>query len=89
MDEERVPAILGEPEDIPECYAREMAEVGAMVSEDNEKIGRVINLAGQPAIITGEISRSEFLERVERAGLSATEFNALPHFLRFFSISTD
>lgn len=73
-----------------ERVAREMAQVGATIMLDDAPVGHVFKLLGQPAVITGEISYQEFLERVDRAGLNSAKFADLEtKGFRFYAFSTD
>ncbi len=74
--------------DTTEDIAREIMRVGAMPA-DTSYIGEKINLCGNPGIVTGEITRDEFLILVAEAGLSVDQFRGCPLEMKFYKVSFD
>lgn len=69
--------------------AEEMATVGAIVARYVIPIGQRLDLAGTPAVITGQITREQFLYRVETAGIHKGAQWDAPGAWHFYTISTD
>ena len=77
---------------VNEKTAREMALVGVIPSyqgPDEEPIGHAFEMAGQRFIVTGYVTRQDFFDAVERAGLPLAPFLNCPHGMHFQKISTD
>lgn len=69
--------------------AAEMAAVGAIVTRYVISLGQRLDLAGTPAVTTGQITREQFLDRVEAAGLhKGAQWDAAGDW-HFYTISTD
>ncbi len=67
---------------IPEEYADEVLRVGMLPALPNTD--KTITIGRYAARLTEEVTRDEFLERVEAAGLPRSEFEQCPENLRFF-----
>jgi hypothetical protein len=72
--------------------AKEMAAVGIIPSKegpDKEPVGYRFTMAGQVFVVTGYVTREEFLAAVADAGFPVAIFAQCPRNYHFQRISTD
>ncbi len=69
---------------------REMLQVGAVVLAGTVlESGTMLELGDQPVVITGEITRAQFMFKVKASGMDVQDFAGLTADARFYAISTD
>ena len=85
----RVGQIISESWRVDIETATEIARVGAVPCERLDSIGKEVWLHGQKFVCLDEISRAEFMNVVESAGLGYLPFDKVPTHYKFQRVSTD
>lgn len=77
------------PEEIDQETAGEIAAVGIAPARFKEPLGRVLIFAGQRFIVTGYVTKEEFVEAAAAVGLPRDLLLQVPENHFFHRVSTD
>ncbi len=72
----------------PVSVAKEIEQVGALASPQDLPVGHVMPLCGQTFVITGEITRKQFIAMASALHPDRL-WSLAPADLRFYTVSTD